>query len=367
MLSMFILLAVSYAEANWQKISSNTMQYTAHYPQEGWGAKIDYQQQDVPEYVIIERALFWNKLGAEIAIDVWEDRSNMTISQWIDAHESIFTFKSDELQKGIVTVERIDALHYQISVESCEAYASQETYFKQGNHVFRISYLEVDQGASNDVYQHLIDTFEFGVPLQMTLQLSKAGKIDILPSVDGHNDCGGQQHCSSCCGATNSLAICCSYKNGQGYHSGNCVWWAWQQSCRIWKDAVPHAGNGKTWARSMRAHGYHVSSTPAPNTIACWDRGTKYGHVAWVKEVRGNKVLVSEMACSSWYGVRDHEYPISYFDEGFIYPKGQVPGVCGKPDVTLTSYSGSDCPAGRTLTLKAGFSTSGKAFRGYIR
>lgn len=359
-LLIVVSISVAIAQTDLQSISSSKMSYTVHYPKTGWAAKLDFYQENFPEYVVVERALLWNEFGAEIGIDVWKDASGVDISQWIDNHSSIFVFTSQELEKTAASVEKLPALRYTVSSENCEAYASKETYFKKGDYVFRVSYLEIDKGVSTETYQQIVDTFEFTVTSQ-TAQFSLSGTTTIIPKVSGDNTCGGQTHCASCCSKANSLAICCS-NSKLGTNHGNCVWWAWQQACRVWGDGVPQAGNGGTWAKAMKSYGYPVSSTPAPNTIACWSGYTQYGHVAWVKEVRGDKVLVSEMGCNSWFGVRDHEYLISKFNEGYIYPKGQIPdGACAcngsDPVLNCTIASGQtlNCTGRNSITLKEGF------------
>jgi surface antigen len=320
--------ATIHAQVDMQGIASDTLGYTVYYPEKGWAAKLAYHQEGFPEHVIVERSLFWNSDSAYISVDVWVSDSDMTLSEWIKTYQSIFVFQFDELQDTTASVEQVKALRYSYQDRIGEIPNFQEVYFKYHDKIVRLSYVELDQGASNTVYQTMIDSFEFTVVSPDIPKLSPEGTSNIgMIKTRGDNDCGGETHCSTCCGASNSLAICCS---NIGYHNGNCVWWAWQQACRVWGDALPFAGNARDWADVLGGqHGYTVSSTPAPNTIGCWDYADGRQHVAWVLEVIGSQVRVSDMSCSYWVGVQEHTYSISDFNEGFIYPKGGGTNLCG--------------------------------------
>ncbi len=135
--------------------------------------------------------------------------------------------------------------------------------------------------------------------------------------------CGGIEDTCSC-GVSNPFP-CCS--NG-----GNCTWWVWHKVCCVWgEEAAKEIVNWKTprnahnWNDNGRARNskiFTVKDNPSPNTIAVKEATTNnpWGHVAWVKSVDGNNITVTEMMCDvSWSGVREHTYPKSYFNGGFIY------------------------------------------------
>lgn len=116
------------------------------------------------------------------------------------------------------------------------------------------------------------------------------------------------------------------YPCGNG---GNCTWWAWYMAQSNWGVNLPSWGNAKSWAGYATNAGYSVlSGIPAPNTIGVntWQTtgGIAYGHVAWVLQVSGDSVYVSEM----YYGVSGRYYrwrPSSYFNGGYIFPKSSAP------------------------------------------
>ena len=127
--------------------------------------------------------------------------------------------------------------------------------------------------------------------------------------------CGGVK--DSCkCGKNNPYPCC---ENGS-----NCTWWAWHSACCNWGIGMPGWSHAKTWRNyALGNPNYVVMSKPAANSIAVRTLGT-YGHVAWVKGVSGGNIHVSEMNCCGkcHYGMRTKTYAASYFNGGFIVPKG---------------------------------------------
>ena len=74
--------------------------------------------------------------------------------------------------------------------------------------------------------------------------------------------------------------------------AGQCTRFAAQQ----WKSAVGRhvswTGNANRWNENAEAHGWRVTSAPAPRAVVVWEAGTTggtnyggAGHVAWVKKV----------------------------------------------------------------------------------
>ena len=144
--------------------------------------------------------------------------------------------------------------------------------------------------------------------------------------------CGGKTDTCQC--AANNPYPCCS--NG-----GNCTWWAWHSACCNWKVGLPPWGNAKEWAGNAKAHpAYVVKSAPVPNSIAV-RVSSSYGHVAWVKSVSGSQVVVTEMGCWGWYGVRTTTYSASYFDGGFIVQKTPCACVAGATETKACGDCGT--------------------------
>lgn len=141
----------------------------------------------------------------------------------------------------------------------------------------------------------------------------------ILPSgpAQAVYQCGGVQDTCPCGG--NNPYPCCD-------NDGNCTWYAWHSACCHWGMALPGWGNAKTWAQYAAANAnFEVLPNPVPGAIACRTSGT-YGHVAYVVSVSGANITVEEENCCSTCagGVRTWTYAASYFDGGFIVPRGGV-------------------------------------------
>ena len=103
-------------------------------------------------------------------------------------------------------------------------------------------------------------------------------------------------------------------------------------------------GNAGDWAANARAKGFAVNSTPAVGAIAQWNYGSAYapwyGHVAYVEQVTGSELLLSD---SNWQGgskrwrVRAGE---SQWPSNFIHirdvapPPNESTSVRPEPDFT---------------------------------
>ena len=141
--------------------------------------------------------------------------------------------------------------------------------------------------------------------------------LSLLPAEAGAvYECGGQQDTCQC-GASNPYPCC---DNG-----GNCTWWAWHSACCNWSYGLPGWGNANTWAGNANAHpDFQVVGNPVVGSIAARNAGT-YGHVAWVTDVNGGTIIVTEENCCTGcnWGMRSWTYNASYFDAGFIVPVSQ--------------------------------------------
>jgi hypothetical protein len=189
-------------------------------------------------------------------------------------------------------------------------------------------------------------------------------------------ECGDQK--DDCkCGKSNPYP-CCS--NG-----GNCTWWAWEDACCVWGIGLPGWGNANQWAGNAKANAsFEVLTSPVVNSIGVRVGGT-WGHVVFVTAVNGSTITVREMNCGGNYGMRTHTYASSYFDGGYIVPKGGPPGCtaaqspqsqsCGQcGQQTRTCNSGTwgswnsctgegPCAKGKTETQPCGANNTGKQTR----
>ena len=127
--------------------------------------------------------------------------------------------------------------------------------------------------------------------------------------------CGNATHQNDC--GKGNIYPCCD--NG-----GNCTWWAWESVCRNWHIGLVNWGNANTWASHANANpNYDVLGHPVVGSIATRNLGA-YGHVAWVTDVSGGSITVTEENCCTGCasGERSRGYAASYFNTGFVVRHG---------------------------------------------
>ena len=115
---------------------------------------------------IIEESILWNENGAQIAIDVWEDISELTLKEWINSQSKRLGLENNKGKEIFISVNNIPALMYSFDSEGIQAYNSKMTFFKYNYKIFRVTYLEKDFGALFYEYEELLKLFEFKVNTQ---------------------------------------------------------------------------------------------------------------------------------------------------------------------------------------------------------
>jgi hypothetical protein len=133
--------------------------------------------------------------------------------------------------------------------------------------------------------------------------------------------CDGQvSDCS--CGMTDPYPCCGT--------NGNCTWWAWRAACCHWKYAMPSPWqHAKYWAGNYATHpDFKVVNNATKNCVAC-DVNGEYGHVAFVEDVNGGQMKISEMACWGFYGLKVSWKSIPSGFDKFICLKSQMGPYCG--------------------------------------
>lgn len=85
------------------------------------------------------------------------------------------------------------------------------------------------------------------------------------------------------------------------YSNGGCVRWVKDRAQAVYGMNLGSIGNGSQVFNNLKARGYATGWEPRPNSIACWLYNSstdadwrKLGHVAWVENVSGSTVYVSE-------------------------------------------------------------------------
>jgi MYXO-CTERM domain-containing protein len=157
----------------------------------------------------------------------------------------------------------------------------------------------------------------------------------LAPPAEADSKCGDQTHHNDC-GNKPNIYPCCA--NG-----GNCTWWAWESVCRNWHVGLVNWGNANTWASHAKTDPkYDVVSYAVVGSIATRKSGN-YGHVAWVTDISGSNVTVTEENCCSncGYGLRKHTYAKSYFDSGYVVKHGACKCQPGKKETQTCGDCGT--------------------------
>lgn len=79
---------------------------------------------------------------------------------------------------------------------------------------------------------------------------------------------------------------------------GQCTWWVAQ------KRAIPGWGNAKDWLNNAAASGFSTckgsSCLPKKGAVVALQGNRTYGHVGFVEDIKGDKVIFSEMNYIGW-------------------------------------------------------------------
>lgn len=90
--------------------------------------------------------------------------------------------------------------------------------------------------------------------------------------------------------------IVISHRAQQGcrrFPYGWCTWYVAQKRC------VPWSGDAKMWLTNAQAYGYSTGKEPAVGSIMVTTE-SRWGHVAYVEEINGDLITISEMNKYGW-------------------------------------------------------------------
>lgn len=103
-------------------------------------------------------------------------------------------------------------------------------------------------------------------------------------------------------GAT-SLAYAPLKEGSHTFYAGQCTRYVASQK------TIPWGGNAGEWLNNAKAEGYETSSAPKAGAILVTNESST-GHVAIVEEIKGDKMIVSEMNYAGWGKVTKREIPL---------------------------------------------------------
>ncbi|MFC1663523.1 LysM peptidoglycan-binding domain-containing protein [Patescibacteria group bacterium] len=108
------------------------------------------------------------------------------------------------------------------------------------------------------------------------------------------------------------------YGKSHSFPYGQCTWWVAQ------KRAIPAWGHAKDWMNNAIASGFSVCKgrycVPRVGAVIALSGSATYGHVGYVEEVRGDKIVFSEMNYIGWGRMNYRSLRIgSSSIKGYIY------------------------------------------------
>jgi surface antigen len=89
-----------------------------------------------------------------------------------------------------------------------------------------------------------------------------------------------------------------------------------------WADLTPLGGDALDWKENWEAHGWEISHTPIPGSVAWWGAGSAgaLGHVAYVQAVNANgTVALEEYNWGDNHSYSTRTVPVTAVDD-FLYP-----------------------------------------------
>lgn len=103
--------------------------------------------------------------------------------------------------------------------------------------------------------------------------------------------------------STTSLAYAPLKEGSHTFYAGQCTRYVASQK------TIPWGGNAGEWLNNAKAEGYETSTAPKAGAILVTNESST-GHVAIVEEVKGDKMIVSEMNYAGWGKVTKREIPL---------------------------------------------------------
>ena len=89
---------------------------------------------------------------------------------------------------------------------------------------------------------------------------------------------------------------------------GQCTWYAWGRAMEITGVQLPCRGYAQDWV--YQSGNYSVDMNPSANSVVVWRGGVSgCGHVAFVEEVNGNNIVISQSNGGSNYTL-DNQYSL---------------------------------------------------------
>ena len=166
------------------------------------------------------------------------------------------------------------------------------TYIASSDRVWAITYRATDEAKNLSVYRNLLASF---YDLRVTSLRSLPGiqLPNLASEVVSTSECSPRNSRTCCSETAGNDRWACSVTS-DGEEKGNCTWWAAKQRPDVGSAVSGDAGQ---WAYQARAAGFNVDTSADVGDIMVIEPNSAYpqGHVAYVTDVNGNNVTVTEM------------------------------------------------------------------------
>ena len=154
--------SISYAQSDsdWSQYYSIEYGFSVEYPQKWlfYEVEPDAYRASLGFEAIIS---FYEGPESSIHIDVINVDETMTLLEWFENYETQLTTQDVELQTGL-EINGNDAIYYYRKIYGNIGY-THVTLLKVDNEFFRFEYLDYNNEAYLDIYQHLLNSFSLGI------------------------------------------------------------------------------------------------------------------------------------------------------------------------------------------------------------
>ena len=236
-----------------------------------------------------------------------------SVSDYVD-RQSRQSKVSDDIKKSVTKVKQLKA-DLEVKKAKVEAVISQQAEQKRqlaDSQAEQQQLLEDTQGQEAK-FQEL--TAQSNAKIEQLRKEQAAENLRLRKGTDlAAGDCGGGYPALYCSKPKDAMV------DAWGMYSRECVSYVAYKvaSTYGWPSYWPRGNNdAKNWLSRARNLGIPTSSTPKVGSVAVMTSG-RWGHVAWVEAVDGNRIIISDF--NRDLDGRYHEYSssASSFD-GYIY------------------------------------------------
>ncbi|MBM4432100.1 MAG: hypothetical protein FJ026_17395, partial [Chloroflexi bacterium] len=143
------------ASGGWQMYIDRAFGFSIQYPP-GWEGRWMFDHNHGEEYVIRRRVAFFSPKGAEVDVDVWDNRNVVAIEDWLEKYREFLVVDvadDDVLPKH--QVAGFPAARF-LRIPGKQYPSIASAYLTNGKFVFRVAYSAFDMGIAMDLYDQML-------------------------------------------------------------------------------------------------------------------------------------------------------------------------------------------------------------------